>query len=648
MAAIAMGRNRGKSKPSYTTHYDYDYPNGLKLRPGSELHDDLVSEVIDRAQDSWDQMSKRHPHWRLLDRTMTSYIREDEVERLLKDEDEREPISIVIPFSYATLETLLTYQVATFLQDPIFQYEPFEPGDTINAILLESLVRHQSIWAKMGLNIHTMLRDQLMYGFGSVTPGWTIERGWRTRKQATGSISALTNMFRKTGENKVREEAILYEGGDLTNIDPYSCLPDPNVSIHEVKKGEFFGYIDHTNYHELIQDEAEGEFFNVKYLKDIDARTSLFTPQDDRDVKYDIDREGSTYTTNPVDIIPMYIKIIPSDWDLGDSDYPEIWKFVVAGDTVLIGAEPLNMDYNTYPIVIDAPDFDGYSITPTSRMEIVYGMQDVLNWMVNSHVLNVRKTINDMLVVDPFMINIADLRDPDKAGKIIRLRRAAWGRGVKDAVHQLQVQDVTKQHIKDSGFLVEMMQQVTAAVDSVMGVMRTSGERRSATESRGATMGALSRLERSAKVSSIMAMHDLAYMLAVQTQQLMSEERYVQIVGRNQEILLNEYGVDSTRVPVSPLDILVDFDVVPKDGSNPRHVDTESMIQMFQVIAANEGLAQKFDMFRMFEHIARGSGATNIQDFRAKGGSVGIGSDQDVEREAGAGNLIDIKEAMNG
>jgi hypothetical protein len=51
-----------------------------------------------------------------------------------------------------------------------------------------------------------------------------------------------------------------------------------------------------------------------------------------------------------------------------------------------------------------------------------------------------------MLIVDPSLINMADLEDP-KPGKLIRMRRAAWGRGVENAVKQLNVNDITRQHI---------------------------------------------------------------------------------------------------------------------------------------------------------------------------------------------------------
>ena len=184
---------------------------------------------------------------------------------------------------------------------------------------------------------------------------------------------------------------------------------------------------------------------------------------------------------------------------------------------------------------------------------------------MNSHVKNVRKAINDMLIVDPYLVNMKDFEDP-KAGKLIRMRRTAWGRGVKDAVSQLAVNDVTRNHMADTAVVIDMMQRASGSVDSLMGIMREGSERRSATESRATTQSALSRLARMAKICSIMTMRDIGYMFASHTQQLMTQEVYASIAGRNQTELEEEYG-QSVGMKISPFDINVNYDIDVGDGS---------------------------------------------------------------------------------
>ncbi|KKK93106.1 hypothetical protein LCGC14_2696220, partial [marine sediment metagenome] len=71
---------------------------------------------------------------------MNVFIRPDE-EKKWKSLNKTAPI--VIPVSYATLETLLTHFTATFLSDTVFKYEGRSPEDTIKAGLLEHVVQAQ-------------------------------------------------------------------------------------------------------------------------------------------------------------------------------------------------------------------------------------------------------------------------------------------------------------------------------------------------------------------------------------------------------------------------------------------------------------------------------------------------------------------------
>ncbi|MFA6973078.1 MAG: hypothetical protein WC208_16995, partial [Gallionella sp.] len=230
---------------------------------------------------------------------------------------------------------------------------------------------------------------------------------------------------------------------------------DPNVPVQETQKGEFVGWIDPTNYMKIMEHEQRDKsYFNGKFLYGMrgSAGKSQYNKvsSSGRDCTYN---NSYTYTgsssgeaalsTSPIDQIYLYINLIPKEWKLGTSEYPEKWLFCVAADRYIRCAKPLGLDHNMFPLVTCSPDFDGYSMTPLSRLEMISGLQGTLDWLVNSHIANVRKSINDMLVVDPSLVNINDLLDP-APGKLIRMRRAAWGRGVENAVKQLSVTDITR------------------------------------------------------------------------------------------------------------------------------------------------------------------------------------------------------------
>jgi hypothetical protein len=635
--------NNLKKQDLYGVHFDYDYPEGLDLKPGSKMHDKLVDMVMKRAQESSRNMENRYDSWNAIDRTLTAYIRPDR-EKKIKDINASPPI--IVPMSYATLETLLTYMTTAFLNNPIFKYKGLGSEDTIGAILLELIVDSHCRRSKVGLNLHTQFRDAFAYGFGVVSAGWETKLGKKTIKSDTGFISSITGMFKQTGVKRVMEDGVVWEGNYLDNIDPYLFLPDTNVPITEIQRGEYVGWVTRDNIMSILgQEESDEDMFNAKYLKTIDGTSALIkSAKDERSRQEGVWKNRLTNTeTSPVDVVYMYCNIIPYDYDLGDSEYPEKWLFAVAGDTVLLKAQPLGLDHGDYPIGIAAPDYDGYSASPISRMEVIYGLQETMDWLFSSHIANVKKAINDMLVVDPSLININDLKNPGP-GRLLRLRRAAWGRGVEGAVKQLSVTDVTQGHMRDTTYITDIINRVSAANDGLQGIVK-GGERRSATESRDTRSGALSRIEKAAKLISLQSMQDIARMFASHTQQLMTEEAYVDIAGRTEEELRIEYGTN-TRVKVRPEDLILDYDVVIHDGSSPGGEPADLWVNLYQILAQNPEVGQQFDMVRIFKHIARQLGAKNVEDFQRNIAQTKVQTapDEEVINEVDKGNLIPIGE----
>jgi|ADurb_Ile_03_Slu_FD_contig_121_94962_length_10970_multi_4_in_0_out_0_8 hypothetical protein len=637
--------------------YDYSYPNGLDLSPDGELHKYLVGELKKRIQESYTQISRRHGVWKKIDRTLTAYVQPDEKESKIKAADERRPISIVVPYSYATLETLLTYFVTVFLDDPIFQYEGVSPEDILGAALLERAVDVQARRAKMALSLYTFFRDGLAYGIGGCAPIWTQEMGFKTVKEPLGFMSSLLGKWFSFGEGKRQEEIVKYEGNVLNTLDPYMMLPDPNVPIHEHQKGEFFGWGEETNYAKLLEQERNnGDLFNVRYCNDIGSGKSQYvssrsnTGRDDR-FGGGTDRTYGSSVFKPMDAIHIYMNLIPSEWRLGSRKYPEKWLFTLVGDKIIVRAKPLGLDHNMFPVALNAPTFDGHSVAPISKVEVVYGLQETLDWLFSSHIANVRKAINDMLIVDPSMINMSDLKEPEP-GKLVRLRRAAWGKDVRASVFQLQIQDITKGHIQDSSTIVELVKQISGSQDAVMGVQRKTSDRITAEEVQQTAQGALSRLATMAKVSSMMGLADLSYMIASHTQQLMSQDLYLKMTGRWPEYLQQEYPnlIQGGRLKVSPFDILVDYDVVNKDGTMSIAQNAQIWSNLFQTIAQQPLLLQRFDIVKIFKMIAKGMGAKNVDEFELKqmpAMQAQVMPDENVMREAEKGNLIPLEGGTN-
>jgi hypothetical protein len=647
MPYIVTGEPGGNSKTFSSAYsrlnFDYKYPEGLDLKPGSELHDDLRNKIWQRARESRNVMTKRFSSWNEVDKILTTYIPTSQKEKDLKKKDPRKPISIVFPYTYSMLEALLTYMSMAFFQDPMFQYEGVEDDDTVGAMLLELIVRLHCYKTKVPLAIHTAIRDNFAYGVGIGLPGW---------KRIYGKVPVKSSVIDESGLGTSNQsfvnfvESMIFEGNDLSNIDPYMWLPDPSVSSNNIQDGEFVGWIDRDNYMNLLNEELNDEtLFNVKYLREKrDKRSAFSIDPSQRQLKYggsnDLHR-GMTTSTHPIDKINMYVTLIPNEWKLGDGEYPEKWFFTLGADDVIIRCHRANHNHGMYPLAVASSEFDGYSITPMSRLEILYGLQGVLDFLFNSHVENVRKAINDMLIVDPFLVNIKDLEDPNP-GKLIRLRRPAWGHGVDKVVQQLAVQDITRANIADSGYITQWMDRIAGADQSMQGMVRLGGpERLTKGEFQGTRGSAISRLQRLAMIIGMQFMQDTGTMFAVHTQQYMSKETYVKVVGRYKDQLRATFG-NKASIKVTPYDLAINYDVIVRDGSIPGGNFSEAWMQMFSTIASTPELYQQFDIFRIFTYIAQQLGAKNVEDFRRVANNTNVTTmpDNQVIDQVNKGNLV--------
>lgn len=626
--------------------FDYDYPEGLDLRPGYEFHDALVDEILMRARDSSREVSQRYSDWKEVDRNLKAYYyRPKRVTESTQQMsfDER----IVMPVSMAILETILTYMTAAFMQNPVFTYEGESPEDILGGMLLTQVVQKHVRRNSVGLNFHTAWRDAFSYGMGVVAPKWKRKYGRKIERAEVGLFDTLMERFFVQGEERRQSEyKILFEGNALDNIDPLMVLPDPTVSGHEPQEGEFFGWFDTMNIMQILREEdgPEPQFFNGRYFLEVSGKSSLMRSNAHR--RSEDPTRNWTSTTTPVDLIWMYIDLIPSQWGLGDSDTPEKWTFCLGGDKVLLAAEPVRLAHNEFPVAVAAPGFDGYSMTPTSRLMDVSELQHVVDFLYTSHIANVKRVINDNLVVDPSLINIHDVND-SRPGKIIRLRRRAWGQaGIDAGIKQLQVQDVTQGHVADADYLMNLARQVTGATDNLQGLPSQRTTRISASESRDLRASSLSRMERPARIISMQMMLPIARQFASNTQQFMTEDLFIKTVGDMAEKMAEDFGIDVSagRHKVTPMDLVVDYDVEPHDGTIPGQENVEAWTDLFQVLVQDEELRQEFDVPKIFKHIARQMGAKNVDQFveRQLPNAPEVMPDEQIQQAVQQGDAIPV------
>lgn len=606
------------SKITLGDSFDYSYPMGLDFAPTSKLHSRIVQEVKSRAKCSQGEMSKRYPIWEKTRDKLTCFVAPDKIDprdKLLQEKNEDYPATVIIPSTYAILDTILTYWLTAFGDGPLFRYDGVGPEDHPAAKLLEHVVNNQARRSKMLLNLYVQWRDALAYGLGISCVRWHEEYGRRTVMKDVEIGFEPVSGAPITIPKPFSERVHIYEGSVIDNISPMDYFPDTAVPCHQVQNMEFVGFLTKSNYVSLLNLERNqpDTYFNVQYLKDCVGRSFLReTLKEDNLVHPDDLQSGSRSKSSSIDILNFYWELIPAEWGLGKSRYPEKWLFQVASEKdIIIRAQPINLNHNRFPLTVIAPTFDGYTAAPVSLLEIIYELQNAIDWLWRARFRNVTSALNSKFLLDPYLARYDQAISTDS--NIVCIREHVWGRGVQNAMEQLTVSDVTQNNIRDIGVISDIIQRVTGAVDSIQGVVRPTGERRSATEMRDARLSALSRIQKGTRLASLQGMYDLGFLLGYHTQQFMSHDTWIRIIGDSYKDLMMIYGKD--QVLVSPEQLQIAFDVIPADAVTPGGEFLPELIQLFQLTSSNPLTAKAYDPVKQTQDLYQRAGVKGSYRF---------------------------------
>jgi len=276
------------------------------------------------------------------------------------------------------------------------------------------------------------------------------------------------------------------------------------------------------------------------------------------------------------------------------------------------------------------------------------GMQSAINWLFHSHLTNVKKAINDTIIFNPFLINEEDIRS-GKPGKLIRINQIGWGMPniMDQAIKQLNITDVTQGHMNDIMALMGLREQVTGVNNSAMGIMATTGERRTKFEAQSAFESSTNRIETDAFIMQAQAIGPLGKMMALHTQQFMSQDTVLQLTKEAMYKLNYEYGIPFSEPNISvrttKSDINVNFDILVNDNFMSRHLDLNAWSQFLQVVMQNPAGVSSIDMNRLIIHLLRESGAPNAYDFINLNSVPQVMPDEDIEKQVQQGNIQKVE-----
>lgn len=587
----------------------------------------LARLVCDAVKMSDEKLSKRVKEWDESERVNQAYIPAADAERNSKRKGEEFSFTkLVIPYSYAMMMAEHTYLTSIFLGRP----NPFQlagrNGTGQNEVLaMEAILDYQNVKGEMLVPLYIGLYDLSMYGLAVVGSYWDTEvvsiSTWEeTNVEVAGVVSEET----ETTYVEVNEE--LYNGGKLFNVKPKEMIIDPRVGFVKFQTGEFFGRRVTMSTNEL---KNNPDFFDVEFIDKNggypdahDSENPALTEPDRYNSVLDPEKRK-----NFARLYELYVKLVPNDYGLSPNKNEEIWCLTVANGSLLIGANPSGWLHGRFPYDIMVREFDGYTLSSRGIPEIGRPMNDTMNWLVNSHMFNVERSLNNEFIFDPSIINAKDFLDP-LPGKRVRLRPEGYGKDIRNSFMQIPQHDVTQSHLQDIRLVEAMFQRVFGINDQMLGAL-ASGGRKTATEVRSAAGFGLNRLKSLSEFISVMFFGPLTRKLVSNSRQMYDAETKFKIV--------QDEGMGNTAVDVSVEDIVGEFDFAPVDGAMPIDRMAQTMIykELLMAMQSLPAIAGRYDVAQFFAYTAKLAGVKNLSSFE-----IQLADQQKIANEAALGNLV--------
>ena len=359
--------------------------------------------------------------------------------------------NIVVPVVMPQIENAVTYQQSVFLSGyPIFSCVSL-PEFAEEANQIDTIMGEHSIHANWVVNLLQAMRDGFKYNLMAVEVDWAQER--------TAVATAGTT-----------ETKVVWEGNKIKRLDLYNTFWDTRVKPSEVAEfGEFAGY------HEL-----KGRVAFKQFVANLPVKSKITEAMDSSEQPIDSGQTFGNYGNfyfpllNPSSLIArdkmgtfnwgawagyeksnkgmqykdyylvttLYARILPFDFDIvaPAKNTPQIWKFYIVNNQVVIYAERMTNAHNMLPIVFAQPLDDGLGYQTKSMTETVEPFQSIISAFANATMAAQRRGISDRKLYDPSRISPAAINN-DNPNANIAVRPSAYGQELSKAVYAFPFQD---------------------------------------------------------------------------------------------------------------------------------------------------------------------------------------------------------------
>lgn len=568
----------------------------LQRKDASEFHSSLLDYCKRLVRSSRSDMSKRYADW---DLNQLVY----EGKRMPDDEDvdmsrQGKPVKMVVPNNFAQTMTFTSFLFLMFKQNRnFFELEQGRDVSDGGAKKADSEAILNRDWRRNSGStlLFQNLRDVAVFGVAPMETCWTKELS-RIYVNPSAPVLQVSNGVTVTSRaGSGWEEYVKFEGNLVRNISPYRFFPDTSFALVDFHKSKSFcAWEEDYTLNDLRDLESRNEVAGVDFIEGLPsdlrkargAETRLSF--DIKTAKFDQEKGDSPVVVTKVQVwlVPSKYKFGATDKALGPEEFPVLYHVWYANDNRVIRAEPSYVWHNEYGCGLAqfTPDMHE-SVSGLSLCGLIYYLQDVISWMINSRITNVRRAIQNRNVVNPSFV---EPKSYDGEGDIY-IKKGIGRVDPRMAVMQLPVTDVTAGHMQDADILGKLMQMVSGVNDNAMGQYNSG--RRSASEARVVTAGAAGRMKMHGHLIWEQCLGRLGRLMLSNSRQSLSFESFARVTGGDQTRFSAFQG--------TPEEIVCGDDYMVFDStlSSEKGFMAQNLQELLQIIfSANPMAAQQFAM----------------------------------------------------
>jgi len=521
--------------------------------------------------------------------------------------------NITVPVVMPQVENAVAYQASVFLSGlPIFE-SVAHPQYEEQALQLNTIIEDQSIKGGWVRELQMFFRDGFKYNLSAVEVSWD------------SVVTAALETDLQYSAKEARPKSIVWEGNCLRRRDPYNLILDTRVAPSQLAtKGEFGGFT------ELMSRTALKTFINRLPVKIIENITEAFesgigapgntAPESyympmlnpdallNRNIRASTDWMAWASLANPnpsiqyknlYEVTTLYGRIIPSDFGLKvpAANTPQVWKFILVNNAVLIYAERQTNAHDMIPLLVGQPYEDGLMYQTKSLAQNVLPYQQVSSALLNQSLAASRKSIYDRMVYDPSRIREADINNPNPASKI-PVRPAAYGKPVSDAYQTIPFRD------DQSAGVFDKIQQLSGMTDEVSGRNRAQ---------RGLFTKGNRTAEEYADVMTNAGGRDMLTSMLYEAQVFTPLKEMIKINILQYQGGTTLYSASQQQsVDIDPVALrtaVLNFKMA--DGLSPvsKQIDSDTLTVALQTLQASPQLAAGYNVTPMFSYLLKTKGA---------------------------------------